>query len=163
MLYILLSHWSYLFLSQRKNCENFEPLLKLWQHNISLNICGWSLPFHFKSFSPPIDCTRKYCISINSSISGSAYIIPPNSRGMMLCYPRPLPIRFFVVTYLCTFPSSPMSQGEKNTDLILKARPCVMLVPWRALNRRHLVTAQCARGEERKIRWLAEEELWEIL
>ena len=37
-----------------------------------------------------------------------------------------------------------------------------MLFPWRALNRRHLVTTQCARGEERKRRRLAEEELWDI-
>ena len=39
---------------------------------------------------------------------------------------------------------------------------CDMLVPWRALNRRHLATAQCALGAERKRRWLAEEELREI-
>ena len=38
-----------------------------------------------------------------------------------------------------------------------------MLVPWRALNRRHLATAQCAKGAERKRRRFAEEELWEIL
>ena len=37
-----------------------------------------------------------------------------------------------------------------------------MLVPWRALNGRNLATAQCARGEEKKIRWLAEEELRKI-
>ena len=37
-----------------------------------------------------------------------------------------------------------------------------MLVPWSDLNRSHLDTAQCARGEERKIRRLAEEELWDI-
>ena len=37
-----------------------------------------------------------------------------------------------------------------------------MLVPWSSLKRRHLATAQCARGAERKIRWLAEEELWGI-
>ena len=34
-----------------------------------------------------------------------------------------------------------------------------MLVPWRALNGRHLAAAQCARGGERKRRWIAEEEL----
>ena len=38
-----------------------------------------------------------------------------------------------------------------------------MLVPWRALNGRHLATTQCARGAERKRRWIAEEELQEIL
>ena len=38
-----------------------------------------------------------------------------------------------------------------------------MLVPWRALNRRHLATAQCARVAERKQRRLAEEEQLEIL
>ena len=38
-----------------------------------------------------------------------------------------------------------------------------MLVYSHALNRRHLVTTQCARGEERKRRRLAEEELWDIL
>ena len=37
-----------------------------------------------------------------------------------------------------------------------------MLVPWHALNGRHLATAQCARGGERKRRRLEEEELWEI-
>ena len=36
---------------------------------------------------------------------------------------------------------------------------CDMLFPWRALNRSHLATAQCARGAERKRRRLAEEEL----
>ena len=37
-----------------------------------------------------------------------------------------------------------------------------MLVPWRALNGRHLATAQWVRGVERKIRRLVEEELREI-
>ena len=37
-----------------------------------------------------------------------------------------------------------------------------MLVPWSALNRRHLATAQFARGAERKIRRIEEEELLEI-
>ena len=37
-----------------------------------------------------------------------------------------------------------------------------MLVPWRTLNRRHPATAQCARGAERKMRRLVEEELREI-
>ena len=36
---------------------------------------------------------------------------------------------------------------------------CDMLFPWRALNGRHLVTAHCARGAERKRRRLVEEEL----
>ena len=36
---------------------------------------------------------------------------------------------------------------------------CEMLVPCNALNGRHLDTAQCDRGAERKRRWLAEEEL----
>ena len=38
---------------------------------------------------------------------------------------------------------------------------CDMLVPWRALNGRHLTTAQCAKGAERKRRSLQEEELQE--
>ena len=37
-----------------------------------------------------------------------------------------------------------------------------MLVPWRALNGRHLSAAQCARGVDQKRRRLEEEELWEI-
>ena len=36
-----------------------------------------------------------------------------------------------------------------------------MLVPWWELNRRHLTTTQCDKGEERKQRQMAEEELWE--
>ena len=36
---------------------------------------------------------------------------------------------------------------------------CDMMVPCLALNGRHLVTAQCAKGEERKRRRKAEEEL----
>ena len=40
---------------------------------------------------------------------------------------------------------------------------CDMLVPWRTLNRRHLITAQCTRGAERKRRQLAEEELRESM
>ena len=39
---------------------------------------------------------------------------------------------------------------------------CDMLVPWCALNGRHLATAQWVRGAERKIRRLEEEELREI-
>ena len=31
-----------------------------------------------------------------------------------------------------------------------------ILVPWQALNRRHLATAQCAKGEERKRQRLVE-------
>ena len=38
---------------------------------------------------------------------------------------------------------------------------CNMLVPWRDLNRWHLSTAQCAKGAERKLRRMAEEEMWE--
>ena len=38
---------------------------------------------------------------------------------------------------------------------------CDMLVPWSTLNERHIATAQCARGEERKQLRLAEEELRE--
>ena len=38
---------------------------------------------------------------------------------------------------------------------------CDMLVYWSDLNRKHLATAQFARGEERKRRRLEEEELWE--
>ena len=42
--------------------------------------------------------------------------------------------------------------------------PCYnMLVPWRSLNRRHLATDQCAKGEERKQMWLAEDDLRESL
>ena len=39
---------------------------------------------------------------------------------------------------------------------------CNIMVTWRAINRTHLVTAQCARGKERKRRRLVEEELREI-
>ena len=35
--------------------------------------------------------------------------------------------------------------------------PCNMLVTWKAKNRRHITTAHCAKGEERK-RWQLEEE-----
>ena len=38
-----------------------------------------------------------------------------------------------------------------------------MLMPWRALNRRHVATAQCGRGAEKKRRRLSEEELRESL
>ena len=38
-----------------------------------------------------------------------------------------------------------------------------MLVHWRALNKRHLTTTQCVKGEERKRRRLSEKELWESL
>ena len=38
---------------------------------------------------------------------------------------------------------------------------CDMLVPWCALNGRHLVTSKCAKGGERKSQQLEEEELWE--
>ena len=34
-----------------------------------------------------------------------------------------------------------------------------MLVPWRALNKRHLATAQCAKGAERNCRLLVEEDM----
>ena len=36
---------------------------------------------------------------------------------------------------------------------------CDMLVPWKALNGWHVTTAQCAKGAERKIRQLVEEEM----
>ena len=36
---------------------------------------------------------------------------------------------------------------------------CDMLVPWRALNRRHHATELCRKGSERKRRRIAEEEL----
>ena len=39
---------------------------------------------------------------------------------------------------------------------------CKMLVPWRALNGRHLATTQCAKGEERNLQRLAEEDMWQI-
>ena len=39
---------------------------------------------------------------------------------------------------------------------------CDILVPWRALNGRHIATAQCASGAERKRIRLVEEELREI-
>ena len=35
------------------------------------------------------------------------------------------------------------------------------MVPWRALNGRHLATAQCAKGAERKIRRVVEEDMRE--
>ena len=38
-----------------------------------------------------------------------------------------------------------------------------MMVPWNAMRGSHLATAQCARGAERKIRRLAEEEQKERL
>ena len=38
---------------------------------------------------------------------------------------------------------------------------CDMLVPWRALNRRYLYTAQCSKGMEMKRMRLAEEDLRE--
>ena len=38
---------------------------------------------------------------------------------------------------------------------------CDILVPWSALNRRHLATAQCAKGADRKLRRLEEEALQE--
>ena len=38
---------------------------------------------------------------------------------------------------------------------------CDMLVPWSELNKRHLVTTQCARGTERKRRRMLEEGLRE--
>ena len=40
---------------------------------------------------------------------------------------------------------------------------CNMLVPWKALNGRHITTAQCANGVEWKIWQLAEEEMWESM
>ena len=38
-----------------------------------------------------------------------------------------------------------------------------MLVPWHALNRINLYTAQCAKGAERKRRRMSEEDMWESL
>ena len=40
---------------------------------------------------------------------------------------------------------------------------CDMLVTWRALNRRHLATTQCAKGAERKRRQMVEEEMQESM
>ena len=37
------------------------------------------------------------------------------------------------------------------------------MVPWYALNGRHLATTQCAKEAERKRRWLSDEDLWESL
>ena len=51
---------------------------------------------------------------------------------------------------------------EEGNLLHPRCTRCDMLVPWRELNRRHLVTNQCARGAERKQMRLAEEELQEI-
>ena len=42
-----------------------------------------------------------------------------------------------------------------------RCRRCDMLVPWRALNVRHLATAKCVKGVERKRRRLVEEEIRE--
>ena len=39
---------------------------------------------------------------------------------------------------------------------------CDILVPWSALKGREFTTAQCARGAERKVRGVVEEELQEI-
>ena len=58
-------------------------------------------------------------------------------------------------------------QNVQNTVIILeegnlphpRCSRCNMLVPWRALNRRHLSTAQCAKGRDRKLRQMAEEEM----
>ena len=36
---------------------------------------------------------------------------------------------------------------------------CNILVPWQSLNRRHLATAQCAKGAERKRQHMAEKEI----
>ena len=36
-----------------------------------------------------------------------------------------------------------------------------MLVPWNSLNRRNVTTSKCAKGFEKKIRWLEEEEMRE--
>ena len=40
---------------------------------------------------------------------------------------------------------------------------CYMLVPWRYLNGRHIITNQCSKGSERKIWRLVEEEMQEIV
>ena len=51
---------------------------------------------------------------------------------------------------------------EGNLPHPLRPR-CNILVPWCALNRRHLDTNQCAKGAERKRIWMTEEELRESL
>ena len=38
---------------------------------------------------------------------------------------------------------------------------CITLVLWWALNRRHITTSKCAKGVERNIHWMTEEDLWE--
>ena len=38
---------------------------------------------------------------------------------------------------------------------------CDMLVPWQVLNKRHLTTAQCAKGAEINCQRMAKEEMWE--
>ena len=38
---------------------------------------------------------------------------------------------------------------------------CDMMVPWKALNRRHVATSQCVKGAEQKRRRMAEEEIRE--
>ena len=59
----------------------------------------------------------------------------------------------------------------QNTVIILdegdlphpRCYQCDMIVPWSKVNERHLKTTQCAKGEERKCRWMMEEELRESL
>ena len=52
---------------------------------------------------------------------------------------------------------------EEGTFPHPRCTRCDMLVPRQALNGQHPATEQCARGVERKIRWLAEAETREIL
>ena len=62
-----------------------------------------------------------------------------------------------------------LHRNFRNTVVILEegnppppmVPPCDILVPWSALNGRHIATAQCASGAERKRIQLAEEQLRE--
>ena len=56
----------------------------------------------------------------------------------------------------------------RNCDYLAEGNPphprCPwreMMVPWVALNSRHLVTDQCAKGAERNFRWMLEEDIRE--
>ena len=52
---------------------------------------------------------------------------------------------------------------EEGNPPHTRCTQCDILLPWSTLNWRHLSTAQCTRGEERKIIRLAEEDLQESL
>ena len=58
---------------------------------------------------------------------------------------------------------TPWSLWRRETPPHPRCTRCNILVPRQALNGRHPATAQCARGAEKKRRWLAEAELREIL